>query len=72
MNLALRPLPPFTPEQRAAIRRDHRRDEILTPDEQVDTFCRLCYLWGEAWPCTTIRLLDELDEAWVAIEKARQ
>lgn len=62
---------PLTAEERVAVRAEHGREEVLTPDQHVDAFCRLCYLWDEPWPCATIRLLDELDEAWAAIERSR-
>lgn len=63
---------PLTPEERAALRLEHRRNEVLTPDDHVDAFCRLCYLWDEGWPCPTIRLLDEVEAAWAAVERAER
>ena len=55
---------PLTAEERAA----HRIRHHLVVDDYAGA--DYCPIEGDPWPCATIRLLDEVDEARAAIERA--
>ncbi len=44
------------------VRARHRRQEVATPDDHVDTVCSTCYIFGEPWPCAVARLVAVVDE----------
>lgn len=61
---------PLTADERVLARAQHQRQDVATTEDDVVTVCRVCYMWGDDWPCDTIRLLDEVDEAWAAVARA--
>lgn len=44
------------------VRARHRRQDVATPDDAVDTVCSTCYIFDEPWPCAVARLIAVVDE----------
>ena len=48
------------------VRALHQRQDVATPDDEVQTMCRTCYIFDEGWPCAVARLVAVIDEQLAA------